>query len=179
MDELLGAPFISDVIDRDKFEKQINELIANPHAVSWEYAMNIVNLAILAQLPYQSESSIEYESSIMNHVEVIRHTDRHTNSKIREILNISSERQSLHKPISLSPNCSITRDLISNVDYIVKDGSQEYELDEEYPDWKEFLLAMDGKLSAIEICEKFNLDLERFRSFLDVSIEEEIIVYSS
>lgn len=179
LNDLFESSGISQIIDNEKVARQIDNLLIQPDIISWEYVMNIINLAILALLPDQTESTIEYESELLKHVDIITSTNENTNNKIQNFLNIPSEADLLNKPLSLAPNCTISRDLLNKTDYIVIDGTQEYELDNAYPHWKTFLTSLDGKRSALEICESFNLDLASFRGFLDLCFEEEIILYPS
>ncbi|HZV70662.1 MAG TPA: asparagine synthase-related protein [Saprospiraceae bacterium] len=176
MDMLMDAASSRNMpIDRKKFEAKAIQLVEKPDQAEWAYVMHFASLMMLDMLPDQDENSMDMHPLIMPHVDVITAaTPTHLNG-IRKSLNVLSEDEMLDLPVSFAPSCSMVMDAFTGTYFLVKDGEMSYELDEDYPYWKSFLLAIDRIRSVKMICSDEGLDFETFREFFRISIEEGIL----
>ncbi|MDX1479718.1 MAG: hypothetical protein R3301_18525, partial [Saprospiraceae bacterium] len=162
---------------RNKIERQIRAL--DPHAYDpvWEYIMHVLNLATLARLPEQDEQSMHFEQRLMTQVTLVEKLDAPARTRVMHLLGVESDHDLFARPLAFAEDCSLIADLVTGVDYLTKDRTLTYELDPEIPQWKQFLLAVDGRSSAFEICGHHNIPLDVIEEFILTSIDEEILVF--
>ena len=147
-------------VDRKKFEAKARQLAKKPDQAEWAYVMHLASLMMLDLLPDQDENDMDMHPLIMPHVDVITEATPADFNGIRKSLNVLSEDEMLDLPVGFAPSCSLVTDAFTGIYFLVKDGEMSYELDEDYPDWKKFLLAVDQTRSVKMICAEEGLDLE-------------------
>lgn len=175
LEEALSALSDQSVIDRDRLQEKIRQLHTQPDSAEWEYVMNIINLALLSKLPEQDEQSMNYEDPLMNEIQWIPPGKNLTSDWVAQQLSIETEKEILHRPLHFGEACTLVEDAFTKTAFLVQEGCLSYELEAEYQEWKQFLLAIDNQRSAKEICEALQLDIHSFKSFFLTCLEEEIL----
>ena len=176
LDSLLSSIQTSNLpVDRLKFETKVRQLSDHPDQAGWAYLMHIAGLVMLDSLPDQDESAIDMSEHIMRHVEVINASSPSVMNRISEKLSEMPEDELLRLPLSYGSECSLVCDVFTDTCYLVRDGEMCYQLDDDCPDWRLFLKAVDNVRDTITICADEHLDLETFREYLLITLGEGIL----
>lgn len=162
------------VIDKRELSERIEKIRREPEIMEWLNIMRIINLGLLEQLPGKTEGDLNIESWM--EPEAIDFTD---NGKaklyLKKKLSIRSRNVDLQKPIVFCENCSLLFDKLNNKYYLAKNQQLAFEIEEQYADWKNFLLKIDNKRSTQQILDELKIQFRSIEEFLKLSIEEKVL----
>jgi asparagine synthase (glutamine-hydrolysing) len=170
---------IGNIISRKKLQAEVEKLEKSSDMRAWQYLLKLLNLGVLEQLPQQTEASMEYESVLNQDSMWVSKIDADTVATIEEKLAIATKSQILHSIIAFEDDSFLITKKANHVLCLVKDNILKYEVDEAEPDWKNFLLAIDGKQTISQILTHLRINYEDIELYLGMCLKEEILKIES
>lgn len=167
---------IGTVISRQKLQAEVERLEKSSDLVARQYLMHLLNLGVLEKLPTQTESSMRYEDVLNEGSLFVSTLDADSIARIEARLNIVTEADKTASVVGFKANCSLVADRFSNVLYLVKDKVLHYEIDEEEPHWKAFLLGINGQKTIGAILAQTNTAYADVQTYLDLCLKEGFLV---
>lgn len=164
------------VIDKKMLYSRILAMQQNPDILEWLNIMHIINLGLLEQLGEKSEQDLNYEALLEVPAHIEFDEPESAIVKVRKDLDVLTTDEMLDLPLKFAENCSLLLDTRTNKYYLSKRNNLTYEIDEEYKHWKQFLMAVDNKLSTQQVLQATGLQYADIEEFFMISLKEQILV---
>lgn len=165
---------IGTVISRQKLQAEVERLEKTTDMeAGWQYLMHLLNLGVLEKLPAQTEATMRYEDVLNEENSLfVSALNADTVAQIEAKLNIVTEADKTASVVAFKPGCSLMTDQFSNALYLVKDKVLHYEIDEQEPHWKAFLLGIDGQKTIGAILAQTGGAFAEVQGYLDLCLKE-------
>ncbi len=167
---------IGTVVSRRKLQAEVERLEKSSDLSGWQYLMHLLNLGVLEKLPQQTEASMRYEDVLNEGSLFVSTLDANTIAQLEARLNIVTEADKTASVIAFKPGSSLMADQFSNALFLVKDKVLQYEIDEEEPKWKSFLLGIDGQKTVGNILQQTGGAYSDIKAYLDLCLKEGFLV---
>lgn len=165
------------VIDKKRLVQSIHRMKEEPDQIEWQYLIHIINLGLLEKLADQDETSMSYEQTIDQPIEIFFDNTDQTRFFLEQALDIIPELELMEKAIQFEENCGLVRDTVKNTYFLFKNNILNYEIDDSNPEWKSFLLSIDQSKTTREILESKQIDFALIKEYYDTLIKEQILIY--
>lgn len=163
------------VIDKMALVAELERLAQQPDYKAWQYLLHVINLGLLEKLHTQDEASMGYEDALQTMMETVTDLNPVRTNRLRENLDIVPEEDLLRRPIQFAVGCSLVTEHPSGKVYLNKNEILVYEIDEEEPDWRRFLFAIDNTRSSAQIIEALGIGFEQIRDYFYLCLKETIL----
>jgi asparagine synthase (glutamine-hydrolysing) len=162
------------VINKVALMDKIKELKEGKNSFGWGNVMQILNLCLLEKMAGKNELEMNFESLIEQPLLV--KFDENANHLLEEKLSIIPPVEiDLQKILSFSENCALLYDKLKNKYFLAKNNEVAFEIEEEYENWKAFLMKIDNKTPAQEILNSLSINYKDIEEFFKIVIEEKIL----
>ncbi len=176
LDELLDTVTAAGLpVDRDRFVDQARSLAGRVDPAGWSYLMHIAGLVALSRLPECGERDMDVAGDVMDQVSVIDGREPGALSIILNQLDVPPPDDPRSMPVAFGEDCALVADVHTGMHFLVKDGELRYALEDEHPDWRTFLRAVDGLRSVEQICSEEGIDSGSFAGYLHTCLGEGIL----
>lgn len=164
------------VINKKALVERIRNMRSNPHFGDWNNIVQLINLGLLEQLATKTERDLAYEPVIEQPLEVNFKDPATARSFLEKRLSIKGTEDLLGSALHFGPGCALLHDPLNNKMFLSRKNNLAYEIDDEYADWKNFLLRINNSMSTREILEQLDIHFEKIEEPFYLSLKEEILI---
>ncbi len=166
------------VINKPAFFKRIKLLQENPNIFEWNNIMKILNIGLLEKLVGKNEKEMDIESLIEEPIEIDFNESRKTKIFLETKLSIKNKNSAeidLQKPLFFRENCALLFNSMNNKFFLSKGNELAFEIEDQYTDWKNFLIKIDNKQSIQQLLDDLSISYHIIEGFLKIALEEKIL----
>lgn len=165
------------VINKPALFKKIQQLQQKPNILEWINIIEIINLALLEKMIDKDEQDMNIEM-LIDVPQEVSFTDKKKAIHFLE-KELSIQKIDTHKTISFCENCYLLFDESHKKYYLSKENTLVYEIEDQYPEWKNFLLHIDNEKSIQQIAKELGIHYSSIKEFLGIAIDDEILCIST
>ncbi len=163
------------VINKKNLMDKIKSCKDSSNLFELDGIIQIINIGLLEKMIDKTDDDMDLESLIEAPLEV--KFNENTKAFLEKKLSILPPPPpvNLEKPLIFNENCSLLYDKIQDKYFLAKNNELAYEIEEEYADWKKFLLHIDNKKSIQQLLDALSISHSTIEEYLKIALDEKIL----